>query len=106
MIGVLTHHWAKPDKLDEARRLLDSIIPAAGRAYVQPKDITVFYNFAVTRGDPAWRRRELLAGLLRTAAVHWWRLKAPVLRAALETRREVVLRIPVLRRWLRPPTLS
>ena len=23
MIGVLTHHWARPDKVDEARRLLD-----------------------------------------------------------------------------------
>jgi len=23
MIGVLTHHWAKADKIDEARRLLD-----------------------------------------------------------------------------------
>ena len=23
MIGVLTHHWAKPDKIGEARRLLD-----------------------------------------------------------------------------------
>ena len=23
MIGVLTHHWAKVDKLDEARKLLD-----------------------------------------------------------------------------------
>lgn len=23
MIGVLTHHWAKPDKIEEARRLLD-----------------------------------------------------------------------------------
>ncbi|MBI3326238.1 MAG: hypothetical protein HYZ81_06005, partial [Nitrospinae bacterium] len=23
MIGVLTHHWAKADKLDEARKLLD-----------------------------------------------------------------------------------
>ena len=23
MIGVLTHHWAKPDKVDEARKLLD-----------------------------------------------------------------------------------
>jgi heme-degrading monooxygenase HmoA len=23
MIGVLTHHWAGPDKIDEARRLLD-----------------------------------------------------------------------------------
>ncbi|MCH8310145.1 MAG: antibiotic biosynthesis monooxygenase [Chloroflexi bacterium] len=23
MIGVLTHHWAKPDRIDEARSLLD-----------------------------------------------------------------------------------
>ena len=23
MIGVLTHHWAKPDKIGEARKLLD-----------------------------------------------------------------------------------
>lgn len=23
MIGVLTHHWAKEDKIDEAKRLLD-----------------------------------------------------------------------------------
>ena len=23
MIGVLTHHWAKPDRIDEAHRLLD-----------------------------------------------------------------------------------
>ena len=23
MIGVLTHHWAKEDRVDEARRLLD-----------------------------------------------------------------------------------
>lgn len=23
MIGVLTHHWAKADKIDEARQLLD-----------------------------------------------------------------------------------
>jgi heme-degrading monooxygenase HmoA len=23
MIGVLTHHWARPDKVDEARKLLD-----------------------------------------------------------------------------------
>ena len=23
MIGVLTHHWAKPDEIEQARRLLD-----------------------------------------------------------------------------------
>ena len=23
MIGVLTHHWAKSDKIDEAKKLLD-----------------------------------------------------------------------------------
>ena len=32
MIGVLTHHWAKEDKVEEARRLLDGNGLAQGRA--------------------------------------------------------------------------
>jgi heme-degrading monooxygenase HmoA len=32
MIGVLTHHWAKPDKVDEAKRLLDRNGAAQGKA--------------------------------------------------------------------------
>jgi heme-degrading monooxygenase HmoA len=32
MIGVLTHHWAKADKIDEARKLLDRNGEAQSRA--------------------------------------------------------------------------
>ena len=32
MIGVLTHHWAKPDKIAAARRLLDGNGEAQSRA--------------------------------------------------------------------------
>ena len=32
MIGVLTHHWAKADRIDEARRLLDGNGLAQSRA--------------------------------------------------------------------------
>ena len=32
MIGVLTHHWAKADKIEEARKLLDGNGEAQSRA--------------------------------------------------------------------------
>jgi heme-degrading monooxygenase HmoA len=32
MIGVLTHHWAKPDKVDEAKKLLDGNGTAQSKA--------------------------------------------------------------------------
>ena len=32
MIGVLTHHWAKEDKIEEARRLLDGNGEAQSRS--------------------------------------------------------------------------
>ena len=32
MIGVLTHHWARNDKVNEARHLLDSNGEAQSRA--------------------------------------------------------------------------
>lgn len=32
MIGVLTHHWAKADKIDEVRKLLDRNGEAQSRA--------------------------------------------------------------------------
>lgn len=99
--------WTR-ERLDEpaeARRLLDSLVPGTGRAHVQPKDITVFYNYDVAGWNGAGLRRKF-AGLRRKAAVRWWQLKAPVVRAAMEARRTVVLRLPVLRRWLRPPALS
>ena len=99
--------WTR-ERLNEpshARQLLDRLVPGAGRAHVQPKDITVFYNFAMAGCNRAELRRKL-AGLRRRAAVSWWQLKAPVVRAIMEARRGVVLRLPVLRRWLRPPVLN
>lgn len=33
MIGVLTHHWAREDKIDEARRLLDGNGKAQSNAH-------------------------------------------------------------------------
>jgi heme-degrading monooxygenase HmoA len=32
MIGVLTHHWAKPDRVEEAKKLLDRNGAAQSRA--------------------------------------------------------------------------
>jgi heme-degrading monooxygenase HmoA len=32
MIGVLTHHWTKPDKVDEAKKLLDGNGTAQSKA--------------------------------------------------------------------------
>ncbi len=32
MIGVLTHHWAKSDKVEEAKKLLDGNGPAQSKA--------------------------------------------------------------------------
>ncbi len=32
MIGVLTHHWAKPDRIEAARKLLDGNGQAQSRA--------------------------------------------------------------------------
>jgi quinol monooxygenase YgiN len=32
MIGVLTHHWAKPDKIEEAKKLLDGNGTAQSKA--------------------------------------------------------------------------
>lgn len=48
MIGVLTHHWARPDKIDESRRLLDGNGAAQGRhpGFVSRQTM-------VSRGDAA-----------------------------------------------------
>ena len=48
MIGVLTHHWARPDRIDEARRLLDGNGTAQSRhpGFVSRQTM-------VSRGDAA-----------------------------------------------------
>ena len=97
-----------PERLSipsEARLLLDDLVQGNGRMHVKPKDVTVFYNFAVVGSTSAWVRRKL-AGLRRKGAVGWWRLKAPVIRAAMEARYGVVRRFPVLRRWRRLPAMN
>ena len=33
MIGVLTHHWAKPDRIEEAKKLLDGNGVAQSKAH-------------------------------------------------------------------------
>jgi heme-degrading monooxygenase HmoA len=48
MIGVLTHHWAKADKVDEARRLLDRNGEAQSKAPGFVKRHTL-----IARADPA-----------------------------------------------------
>ena len=48
MIGVLTHHWAKADKIDEAKKLLDRNGEAQSKA---PGFVSRQTMFALT--DPA-----------------------------------------------------
>jgi hypothetical protein len=89
----------------EARLLLDALVQGNGRAHVKPKDVTVFYNFAVVGWNAAWIRRKL-AGVRRKAAVKWWQIKALVTRTVMEARYGVVRRFPVVRRWRRLPAMS
>jgi heme-degrading monooxygenase HmoA len=66
MIGVLTHHWAKADKIDEARKLLDRNGEAQSKAagFVRrhtllaqddPAKITTLVVWASNDVYDAWR---------------------------------------------------
>ena len=66
MIGVLTHHWAKPDKLEDARRLLDrnglaqSKAPGFGSrqtlySLAEPTKITTLVTWDSVKIYDAWR---------------------------------------------------
>ena len=66
MIGVLTHHWAKPDRIDEARELLDRNGLAQSKApgfvsrhtlvaYADPGKITTLVVWASDDIYDAWR---------------------------------------------------
>jgi hypothetical protein len=39
MIGVLTHHWAKADRVEEAKKLLDGLVRSCPRE--NPLDTTI-----------------------------------------------------------------
>ena len=77
MIGVLTHHWAKSDKIDEARKLLDGNGLAQSRApgfgsrhtlysLTDPTKITTLVTWDSNDIYDAWRaspeRRVAMAG--------------------------------------------
>ena len=66
MIGVLTHHWAKADKLEDARRLLDrnglaqSKAPGFGSrqtlySLAEPTKITTLVTWDSVKIYDAWR---------------------------------------------------
>jgi heme-degrading monooxygenase HmoA len=66
MIGVLTHHWAKADKLEDARRLLDrnglaqSKAPGFGSretlySLADPTKITTLVTWDSSEIYDAWR---------------------------------------------------
>ncbi len=77
MIGVLTHHWAKEDRLEEARALLDRNGAAQSRApgfgsrwtlysLTDPTKITTLVTWDSNEIYDAWRaspqRAEVMAG--------------------------------------------
>ncbi|MCE2404054.1 MAG: antibiotic biosynthesis monooxygenase [Dehalococcoidia bacterium] len=77
MIGVLTHHWAKEDKLEEARALLDGNGAAQSKApgfgsrrtlysLTDPTKITTLVTWDSNEIYDAWRaspqRAEAMAG--------------------------------------------
>ena len=66
MIGVLTHHWAKADKIEEARKLLDgngeaqSMAPGFGSratlySQTDPGKITTLVTWESNDIYDAWR---------------------------------------------------
>ena len=66
MIGVLTHHWAKADKIDEARMLLDRNGEAQSKApgfvsrqtliaLAEPEKITTLVVWSTNAVYDAWR---------------------------------------------------
>jgi heme-degrading monooxygenase HmoA len=66
MIGVLTHHWAKVDKFDEARNLLNGNGEAQSRApgfvsrhtliaLADPNKITTLVVWTTNETYDAWR---------------------------------------------------
>jgi heme-degrading monooxygenase HmoA len=82
MIGVLTHHWAKPDSVDEARKLLDSNGEAQSRApgfvsrqtlvaLADPAKITTLVVWVSNDIYDAWRASPQRAAAMRGADQLW-----------------------------------
>ena len=86
MIGVLTHHWAKADKIDEARKLLDGNGEAQSRApgfisrqtliaHADPAKITTLVVWSSNDTYDSWRSSPERASAMSGADRLW--LKAP-----------------------------
>ncbi len=82
MIGVLTHHWAKPDKIAEAKRLLEgngraqSKWPGFGSrvTLVSHKDstkLTTLVTWASNEVYDGWRASPQRAAAMKGAEELW-----------------------------------
>jgi heme-degrading monooxygenase HmoA len=82
MIGVLTHHWAKVDKIDVARKLLDGNGEAQSRApgfisrqtliaLADPAKITTLVVWTSNEIYDAWRASPQRAAAMRGADGLW-----------------------------------
>ena len=84
MIGVLTHHWAKKDRIDEARRLLDgnglaqSKAPGFGTretlySLADPTKITTLVTWNSNEIYDAWRASPERTAAMAGADLLWSR---------------------------------
>jgi heme-degrading monooxygenase HmoA len=82
MIGVLTHHWAKPDKITEARQLLDRNGEAQSKApgfvsrqtlyaLTDPSKITTLVVWQNNAIYDAWRASPERAKAMHGAEALW-----------------------------------
>lgn len=82
MIGVLTHHWAKPDCIDAAKKLLDgnglaqSQAPGFGRretlySLADPTQITTLVTWESNEIYDAWRASPERAAAMAGAEELW-----------------------------------
>tara|TARA_B100000029_G_scaffold500951_1_gene573480 strand:- start:7050 stop:7334 length:285 start_codon:yes stop_codon:yes gene_type:complete len=84
MIGVITHHWAKPDKIEEAKALLDrngvaqSKAPGFGTRQTMiglsdPSQITTLVTWDNNDIYEAWRASEARKIAMDGAELLWSR---------------------------------
>ena len=82
MIGVLTHHWAKADRIDEARKLLDGNGEAQSKApgfvsrqtliaLADPTKITTLVVWTSNEIYDAWRASPERTAAMRGADQLW-----------------------------------
>jgi heme-degrading monooxygenase HmoA len=82
MIGVLTHHWAKADRIDEARALLDRNGEAQSKApgfvsrqtliaLADPAKITTLVVWTTNDIYDAWRASPQRAAAMSGAGELW-----------------------------------